>query len=47
MAGRLTAATHHGRDRTGPQVTEAEEFFKESGSFCFQSVEGVGHGNPF
>jgi hypothetical protein len=28
MAGRFTAAAHHGRDRTGPQVTQAEEFFK-------------------
>jgi hypothetical protein len=32
MAGWLTAATHYGCDRTGPQVAKAEEFFQEFGS---------------
>ena len=35
MTRRLTAAAHHGRDRTGPQIAEAEEFFEESGSIRF------------
>jgi len=32
MTGRFTAAAHYGRDRTRPQIAQAEEFFKESGS---------------
>ena len=33
MAGRLTAAAHHGRDGTGPKITEAQELFEQPGSF--------------
>jgi hypothetical protein len=47
MTGRLTAATHYGCDRTGPQVAKAEEIFKEFGSIRFQGIEGVRHGFPF
>ena len=32
MARWLTAATHYGCDRTGPEVAKAEEIFKEFGS---------------
>ena len=38
MARWLTAATHYGCDGTGPEVAQAEEFFKEFGSIRFQSV---------
>jgi hypothetical protein len=41
MAGRFTAAAHYGRYRTGPQIAEAEKFFKKLGSLQFKSVESV------
>jgi hypothetical protein len=44
MAGRFTAAAHNGRDRTGPEITKAEKFFKESGSQRFKSFDSVRHG---
>jgi hypothetical protein len=47
MAGRLPAATHYGRDRTGPEITKAEEFFKEFGSLRFKSFESFRHGVSF
>ena len=47
MAGRFTAAAHYGRDRTGTQITKAEEFFKEFGSLRFQSFKSVRHGVSF
>src|SRR6267154_471052 len=43
MAGWLTAATHYGCDRTGPQVAKAEELFQEFGSIRFQSIERIRH----
>ena len=45
MAGRFTAAAHYSRDRTGPQITKAEELFKDFGSLLFKSFECIRHGN--
>jgi ABC-type enterobactin transport system permease subunit len=47
MTGRFTAAAHYGRDRTRPQIAQAEEFFKESGSLRFKTFEDVRHGASF
>jgi hypothetical protein len=47
MAGRFTAAAHYGRYRTGPQIAEAEKFFKELGSLRFKSFESVRQGSLF
>jgi len=44
MAGRFTAAAHYRRDRTGPEITKAGKFFKQSGSLRFKSFESVRHG---
>src|SRR5277367_843958 len=43
MAGRLTAAAHHGGNRTRPQIAETAEFFEEFGSIRFQATPGVRH----
>src|ERR1700722_7607768 len=47
MTGGFPAAAHHGRDGPRPEITKAEEFFKEFGSLRFKSFEGVRHRASF
>jgi hypothetical protein len=41
MSGRLTAAAHHGGNRTRPQIAETAEFFEEFESILLQDTQGV------
>jgi len=41
MAGWLSTAMGHRRNRTGPEVTQMEELFQELGSISFQGGESI------
>src|SRR5437899_12359259 len=43
VAGRLAAASGHGGDGTGSQITQGEELFQELGSLGLQRGEVIRH----
>jgi len=47
VAGRFTAATDYGSNRTGSKIAQAEELFQELGAIGFEGSERGRHVGSF